>query len=359
MEATSLTLHPKFALNGLHYETTQELVVMANELVSEGDDFEVSIGKFIQSWLNDDDFVKVKTSGSTGAPKKIELKKAQMINSAKATGALFELTEGTSALLCLSASHIAGKMMLVRAMVLGWDLHIVSPEKDALTQYDNDYDFVAMVPYQLYHSIPALEKVKTLIVGGGPVSAELESRLADVSTKVFATYGMTETISHVAVRSLNGEDRSDVFQALPNVEFNLSDKGCLIISAPSINDDAIVTNDLVELISPTEFRWLGRFDNVINSGGFKIHPEGVERKLDKFIELPFIIASEKDEKLGERVIIVLENPEIQPLPDFSAVFSNLESYERPKKIYTISQFPFTDTGKIKRRDILKVLRGYK
>jgi len=359
LAAISSILHPKFTLNGLHYESDEELLTMAHELVIEGDDYEKSIGKFIIKWLNDKETIRVKTSGSTGRSKKILLRKEHMINSAKASGKLFGLSEGTAALLCLSAKYIAGKMMLVRAMVLGWDLHIVSPEKDALTQYDNEYDFVAMVPYQLYHSIPSLKKVKILIVGGGAVSQELEDQVAKVATKVYATYGMTETISHVAVRRINGEEKSDIYKALPNVQFTLSDSGCLVINAPSINNDIIITNDLVALVSPTEFRWLGRRDNVINSGGYKMNPESIERKLAKFIELPFIIASEKDEQLGERVIIIFENDEKHVLPNYTEAFSSLESYERPKKIYTISKFPFTETEKIKRSDILQVLRGYR
>ncbi len=359
MEIISQTLHPKFTLNGLHYESVEELIAMANELTLEGDDFEVSIGKFIKKWLNSKNAIKVKTSGSTGKPKKIELTKEHMINSAKATSRYFNLTEGTSALLCLSAKYIGGKMMLVRAMVLGWDLHIVSPEKDALTQYDNDYDFVAMVPYQLYHSIPGLKKVKILIVGGGSVSKKLEEQLDGVPTKIHATYGMTETISHIAVRRLNGEGKSDVYKALPNVQFTIDGRECLVIHAPYIDDDVIITNDLVEFISPTEFRWLGRYDNVINSGGYKIHPERIERKLAEFIELPFIIASEEDEQLGERVIIIFENDERNMLPNYTYAFSTLESHERPKRIYTISKFPFTETEKIKRMDVLQVLRGYK
>jgi O-succinylbenzoic acid--CoA ligase len=269
------------------------------------------------------------------------------------------LKEGTSALLCLSAKFIGGKMMLVRAMILGWDLHIVSPEKDALTQYDNEYDFVAMVPYQLYHSIPALKKVKKLIVGGGEVSKDLEEKVMDVSTEVYATYGMTETMSHIAVKRLNGEDKSDVYEALPNVQFTTDGRECLVIYAPYLDDDVFITNDLVELISPTQFKWIGRYDNVINSGGFKIHPERIEQKLAQYIQQPFIIASEEDEQFGERVIIVFENDEKHPLTNYTTAFNTLEGHERPKKIYTISKFPFTETEKIKRADVLQVLRGYK
>jgi O-succinylbenzoic acid--CoA ligase len=352
-------MHASFTLNGLHFDSVEELLGFAKKLETEGEDFEISIGKFIQKWLNSKDSIKVKTSGSTGRSKKVRITKEHMINSAKATGAYFNLGEKTSALLCLSAKYIGGKMMLVRAMVLGWDLHIVSPEKDALTQYDNNYDFVAMVPYQLYHSIHALKKVKKLIVGGGAVSKELEAKVQDIPTQIFATYGMTETLSHIAVRRINGPYKTEIYKALPNVRFSTDGRECLVIQAPTIEDDLIITNDLIDLISPTEFKWLGRYDNVINSGGFKILPEKIEEKLSGFIKLPFIIASEKDEELGERVILILENDAKHLVPNYSEAFASLEGYERPKKIYTISKFPFTETEKIKRADVLQVLRKYK
>jgi O-succinylbenzoic acid--CoA ligase len=359
LKTTWQTLHPSFKLNGLHYESLDDLRSMANNLRKEGEEYEKSIGKFILKWLNNDDFIKVETSGSTGDSKKIKITKEHMVNSAQATGNYFNQGESTSALLCLSANYIAGKMMLVRAMVLGWDLHIVAPAKEALTEYDNDYDFVAMVPYQLYHAIPDLKKVKKLIVGGGPVSKELTEMLRDLPTEIYATYGMTETISHIAARRINGVGRTDIYETLPNVKLSTDDRGCLTIYAPGIDEEVIITNDLVDLISPSQFRWLGRYDNVINSGGYKIFPETVEEKLASFIELPFIIASEKDAELGERVILVIENSQKQPLPNYSNALAILESYERPKKIYTITKFPFTETEKIKRGDVLRLLRAHK
>ncbi|RMA58660.1 AMP-binding protein [Ulvibacter antarcticus] len=359
MKTISQILHPSFTLNGLQYDSVNELLSMAKELRQEGDDYEVHIGKFIEKWLDDSDTVTVRTSGSTGKPKKIEIPKLSMVNSAKATGDFFDLKEKTSALLCLSAKYIGGKMMLVRAMTLGWHLHIVAPVKDALTQYDNDYDFVAMVPYQLYHSIPALKKVKKMIVGGGVVSKELEEKIQDVSTEIYSTYGMTETVSHIAVRRLNGKDKSDVYKALPNVKIGTDGRECMIIYAPEINKELLITNDLIELVSPTEFKWLGRYDNVINSGGVKLYPEKIEAKLSSYIELPFIIASEADEQLGERIILVLETKEDQPIPNYTEAFAMLEGFERPKKIYTLSKFPYTETDKIKRADVIQVLRKYK
>ena len=258
MKKTSPYLHPKFKFNGLQYQI-EDLKVFAKELESKGDKHEVSIGEFIQQWFNEHEYVIVKTSGSTGKPKEVRLKKSHMLNSAKATGIFFKLGENTSALLCLPSNFIAGKMMLVRAMTLGWDLHVVAPEKDALIQYDNDYDFVAMVPYQVNYSLDALTKVKKLIIGGGSISSDLEEKLLNVDTEVFATYGMTETITHIAVRRINGLARSETYTALPNVKFTSDQRSCLVIDAPSISDKKLITNDMVTLISPTTFKWLGRF----------------------------------------------------------------------------------------------------
>ena len=349
-------IHPSFKLNGLQYSTSG-LLEIAKGLEKSGVHYEISIGKFLQQWLDENDTIFVKTSGSTGKPKDIKLYKNQMVNSAKATGVFFKLGENTTALLCLPSNYIAGKMMLVRALVLGWDLHIVAPAKDALTQYDNDYDFVAMVPFQVEHSLKALNKVHKLIIGGGTVSKELNDKLQEVETEAFATYGMTETITHIAVRRINGLAKSSTYTALPNVKFQKDERGCLVIQALDISEESIITNDVVNLISPTSFDWLGRIDNVINSGGVKLYPEQIEKNLAAFIELPFIITSEKDKELGERIILIFENNGEQKTPNFSKAFSKLNKYERPKKVYTFSKFPYTETGKIKRAEVVDLLKN--
>jgi len=255
LKPTSPTIHPKFKLNGLPYPNAEELLNFVDELKIQGAPYEVSMARFLEDWLNFAETVTVKTSGSTGIPKEITILKEQMIHSAQATGAYFKAGEGIRALLCLSSEYIAGKMMLVRSMTLGWDLHVVAPEKGALVEYDNPYDFVAMVPYQLHHSLDALDKVKKLIVGGGPMSRELEEKLQDKKTEVFATYGMTETITHVAVRRINGFARSEAFTALPDVKFSTDDRGCLVINAPKVSHQTVVTNDMVELQSSLSFKW--------------------------------------------------------------------------------------------------------
>src|SRR5690606_6248718 len=209
-------------------------------------------------WLDEKDFITVKTSGSTGVPKEITLLKKNVLNSAKATVSYFNLCENTKALLCLPSEYIAGKMMLVRAMTAGWDLYTTSPEKSPLENCTEKFDFTAMVPYQVFHSLADLHKVKKVIVGGGPVSSELEQQLQKVNPQIFATYGMTETISHIAVQPLNGTEKSVLFSALPKVSFSQTEAGCLQIHAPEISAETVITNDVVELLSPTSFKFLGR-----------------------------------------------------------------------------------------------------
>ena len=358
MKTTSQLLHPDFKFNGLQYTKT-ELLEFAKSLVEKGAPHEINIGEFLQKWFDENETITVITSGSTGIQKSITIRKEFMVNSANATGVFFKLGPGTSALLCLPPKYIAGKMMLVRAMMLGWDLHVVAPEKDALTQYDNDYDFAAMVPYQVHHSIHALQKVKKLIIGGGDISNKLNERLQKVFTEAFATYGMTETVTHIAVKRINGLAKSDEYTALPNVKLSQDERGCLVIDAPMISDTKVITNDIVDLLSETTFKWLGRYDNVINSGGIKMNPEQIEEKLAPYIDFPFIISSEKDELLGERVILIVENKEKVELPDYSEVFLNLDTYERPKRIFSFSKFPYTETEKIKRNTILHFINKNK
>lgn len=355
---TSQLLHPSFRLNGLDFTSAEEVLNFSDGLLTDGDEQEVWVARFLEEWFAPSPIVTVCTSGSTGKPKDIELQKEHMINSARATGSYFKTGPNTRALLCLSAEYIAGKMMLVRAMILGWDLHVVAPSKYALIEYDNDYDFVAMVPYQVWHSLPALEKVKKLIVGGGHIAAALEEDLQRVSTEVFATYGMTETSTHIAIRRINGPARTAEYYALPGVRFAVDSRSCLIIKAPSIVGNELQTNDVVELKSPSSFIWLGRFDNVINTGGIKLYPESIESRLRPLIHVNFIIASEPDEALGERVILVYEGNSDRR-PDLGKAMAVLESYERPKRMYAVSHFACTETGKFKRKDIIRLLRRYK
>ncbi|QAA80393.1 O-succinylbenzoic acid--CoA ligase [Aequorivita sp. H23M31] len=351
--------HPKFKLNGKAFPSVDLLKEKAIQFITEGKEDERAVGQFIAEWLDNNDFIIVKTSGSTGVPKKIKLNKKHVYNSAAATVAYFNLKSSTRALLCLPSEYIAGKMMLVRAMIAGWDLYITSPDKNPLESVTQNFDFTAMVPYQLHHSLNELHKVQKIIVGGGAISRELENELQNVDTTMFATYGMTETISHIAVRGLNGKQASTIFQALPGVKFTQNEERCLQIHAPAISEEIVITNDVVDLVSTTSFKLLGRNDNVINSGGVKIHPEIVEQKLSYCLNKPFFISSEKDPLLGERVVLVIESKEPISIETFSEIFEKLDLYEKPKKILISPQFIYTETGKIRRQIVLKNLIGSK
>ena len=308
------------------------------------------VNQFISDWYSPKDEMMLQTSGSTGKPKSISVKKGWMKNSAQLTGKTFGLKEGDTALLCMSMKYIAGKMMVVRALEFGLDLKIVEPSSNPLNGIKENIDFSAMVPLQLESSLNDLDKIKKLIVGGGHVSLKLVEKLQIGSTQVYETYGMTETLTHVAIKPLNGPNKSDVFQALDGIQFEMDDRSCLVIFAPMMNPNPVVTNDLVELVDETSFRWLGRIDNVINSGGIKIIPELVEAKLTEVVSSRrYFIAGLPDESLGEKVVLVIEGDEIEISLDV------LEKYERPKEIYFISKFVEIESGKVIQKESLYLI----
>jgi len=355
-------VHPHFKINGHHFDR-KDLYSVAYSYVKEGEEFEEKIGNFLLDWLNDDyDTIKVRTSGSTGPPKTYFIEKEKMVNSALATGKFFKVYEDTKALLCLPADYIGGRMMLVRAMVLGWDLDIVEPKSNPLDQLFKTYDFCAMTPFQMDNSLGRLHLVKKLIVGGGAVPETLVGLIQGIPTKVFEVYGMTETISHIAARRLNPKTEikeRKPFKALPNVSVSQNDKNCLVIKAPKILDDELETNDIVELLTYKKFFWKGRLDNVINTGGVKIYPESVEKKLQKLISYRFFISGLAHDSLGEQVVLFIEAPQsdryLSDLKEAIEDLSTFKKYEKPKHIYLIEKFEETNSGKINRIHTLEKL----
>ncbi len=358
MEPTYSRIHPGFKLNGFHC-STDALKEVGYSLIKEGVPFEQAIGDFLLDWLDEKQIIEVNTSGSTGKPKSILLKKSHMVNSALATGNFFGLQPGNSALLCLPSDFIAGKMMLVRAMVLGLELDYVEPSTSPLEYVSNSYDFCAMVPLQLEKSLGKLKMIRTLLVGGAPISNALEKKVKHESTTVFETYGMTETITHVAVKKIHPVPSNVVetfFQTLPGVTVSMDSKDCLVLDAPDISDDKVITNDLVHLVSETEFKWLGRYDNIINSGGVKLIPEQIEAKLAKIISDRFFVTGFHDEKLGQKLVLLVEG-EIDKDYLLQEILSSnvLNKFEVPKAIYNVSKFTETDNGKILRHKTVKTL----
>ncbi|MGF1560422.1 MAG: AMP-binding protein [Flavobacteriaceae bacterium] len=356
-------IHQRFKLNGTSYNDGQ-LKELAYSFIKEGQAYEQEIGAFMLDWLDQRDTIAVKTSGSTGTPKKILLRKQHMINSARATADFFGLKAGSSALLCLPAQYIAGKMMLVRAFVSGLELDCVVPSATPLAATQKIYDFCAMVPLQLENSLHNIEKLKKLLVGGAPMALQLKNQVQLSSTQIYETYGMTETITHVAVNHINSKKTlgpsgvESIFTALPNVHFEKDNRDCLVITAPKVSENPVITNDIVNLISETQFEWLGRIDNVINSGGIKLFPEQIEAKLSELISNRFFVIGLFDKNLGQKLVLIVEGKiNIELLTKEIAALSSLGEYEVPKTIYNLPKFLETETGKILRNENLQLIKS--
>ena len=351
-------VHNKFRLNGIYYDYDQ-LKEVAYSYIKEGEPFERVIGDFLSDWLNDEDFIIAKTSGSTGTPKDIKILKQHMVNSAIATGDFFEIFPGDTALHCLPGNYIAGKMMLIRAIILGLELDIIEPTLSPVFDYLKPYSLGSMSPSQLTNMVGYVGHIKNILVGGAVVSRKLKVKIQKCPANIFETYGMTETVTHIAARRLNNFDRSPLkeeewqyFTALPRVNISQDLRGCLVIDAPFVSSHELITNDIVKLHSEKTFEWLGRMDNMINSGGIKLFPEVIENKLSSQIDQRFFIASEEDETLGQRLILIVEGDNYNL--DKSR-FKDLDKYEVPKKIYFLPKFVNTFSGKIQRGETIKLL----
>jgi len=330
----------------------------AYSLIKEGDPFELVIGDFLMDWLNDSNTITVKTSGTTGTPKLQTFTRQQLVASAKLTGDYFELSPGQSVLMCLPANYIAGKMMIVRAMVLGLDLHFVAPISTPIP-YEREFDFTAMVPMQLEASVKQLDQIDQLIVGGAPVSQELIREISEVRTNIYETYGMTETLTHVAVKKLNhtlSGFAEETFTALPGIEFETDARSCLVVTASHLDLHKWVTNDVVTLLNNKEFSWKGRIDHVINSGAVKVHPEYVEAILRDAFQCEVVVIGVPDPQLGERVLGIVETKDsIDKYAKILESIDALDAFEKPRELRAITEIPRNDSGKIDRNTTLEHL----
>ncbi|MGI9527706.1 MAG: AMP-binding protein [Weeksellaceae bacterium] len=299
---------------------------------------------FIQYYLNHDE-IPVQTSGSTGTPKKYSLPKAAMQQSAALTAEFLGLKNGDSAMLCMPVSYIAGKMMIVRAIEIGLKLICVEPK--ARIQYYGAIEFCALTPMQAEASLDLLKQefqISKLILGGAKVSEYLEEQLKPLNTDIYETYGMTETITHIAMRKLNEQQ---YFHVLKDIQIKQNEQNCLVIKTPYFSDE-IVTNDIVHIMNDSNFKIIGRVDNIINSGGLKINPEELEQKLKSYIQQPFIIHSKPDNTLGQKVILLIESEKAIPV-DYPKDL--IPKNKQPKEILFISKFPRSESGKIQRKKI--------
>jgi O-succinylbenzoic acid--CoA ligase len=336
----------------------KELLPVAHQLLDQPKEWLQEFAQVIIDWHDDRDFMTAQTSGSTGVPKTIKLSKESMTKSALKTGHYFDLPKGTHALAALPYSFIAGKMMVVRSLVLNWNYTIVPPQSNPLAYLEDEIDFAAMTPHQLSTVIREsrwkLGLVKKILLGGAPVGKELMQQIQSIESEVYLGYGMTETITHIAVKRLNGIDLSEKFTALSGVQFSTSKEGTLHIKADHLEKE-IYTTDVVELINDREFNWLGRADNVINSGGIKIHPEQVEAKISSVLDQPFFITSRESELYGQEVILLVEGNAIDTLELMDRLSRQLSKKQLPKDIIFVPRFEYTDTGKVKRKETFNKL----
>jgi O-succinylbenzoic acid--CoA ligase len=311
---------------------------------------------FIDEWNSNTETIKVTTSGSTGIPKQTEILKSHMEISAKKTLNYFALKPGDTALLCLSTDTIAGKMMIVRSIVGKLNLIVGDVNSHPLHNVEHRTDFIALVPLQveelLKSAIEKLQSIRTILIGGGPIHTSLSTKLRDQNIQAFHSYGMTETISHVAIRKL-GRGETDSFEALDGIAFSHQNSK-LCVHYPEIGLPTLSTNDLVELIDEKHFKFIGRTDFIVNSGGIKLNPETVEELLSSHIECSFFVSGIPDEQLGQRLILLIEGS-IAQAPTLFELKALLPKFHNPKEIYFLPTFVRTESGKINRLETLKLI----
>ena len=352
----------------------------------------MTLEDFLSEWNNDSDRVLVHTSGSTGKPKPMMVEKKRMLNSARITCDFLGLKPGDTALLCMSLDYIAGKMVVVRSIERHLHLISVSPSGHPLKDINEEITFAAMVPMQVYNTLQVPEErerlthIRHLIIGGGAIDASLEKELRSLpgNIAIWSTYGMTETLSHIALRRINGAEASEWYQPFDSVKISQTDEGCLVIDAPLVCAETLVTNDIVEIepyiynkvenheevekhnkVEKLRFRIKGRKDNVICSGGIKIQIEEVEALLKPHLEKPFMIAKKKDEKFGEIAVLLTEDEDLKKVEatirrllsgksDDSNKSSESKSHKYwiPREFRYVEHLPLTETGKPKRSILL-------
>jgi o-succinylbenzoate---CoA ligase len=344
-----MKLHPDFSYNG-HSLDAREWLLRLPEFIAAAAPWEQLHYAFIAEWLSDDDTIEVQSSGTTGEPVKQRVSKSAMKRSAEMTALYFNCRAGTNALLALPSSFIAGKMMLVRALTQGWRLAAIEPYSSPLSLLSEPFDFAAFTPMQLAtlseSELALLNRFGVVIIGGAAVPDALRKRLNETNGNYYETYGMAETLSHVAVRKIDSNETP--FQGLNGVTFTVDDENRLQIRAEHVSHDILQTQDVVELVSPASFYFKGRHDRMINSGGVKVYAEALERKLASIIPVPFVVSSQPDDLLGQRVVLFIEDEQIV---DLDALMTRMKEvltrYEVPKEIIRVHQLERTHSGKIK------------
>lgn len=327
----------------------QELLQNSNE------NWIQNIYAFLVEWYNENDFIELKTSGSTGVPKNILMKKSAMIFSATQTLSYFNFDKGSKFLLCLPAEFIGGKMMILRALIGEMNLYAVEPKLNVEISNES-FHFSAMIPLQVENYLKnENSSIDKIIIGGASISNQLEKKIQNqTKTHFWATYGMTETVSHIALRKINGDERNSSFIPMKNILIGKDERQCLTIYNKNYSDDVIITNDIAEFDSENHFTILGRWDNIINSGGLKIIPEELENEINLFIENRSMIIGLSDDHLGQKVVLLIEGEELDPIT-LNLLKNNLKDKlgkKCPKEIYFMPKFVETDNGKLNRGDTI-------
>ncbi len=322
--------------------------------------------EFVVDWSNTKDWIQARTSGSTGRPKNIKIKKEHILASALRTLNFLDLKPENSALLCMPNKFIGGKMMIARSIIGALDLYIAESTSLPEIPEGKSIDFAALVPLQLFNITEDAEaterwkKVSKIIVGGGQVDPRLEERTKDWPNEIYESFGMTETISHVALRRVNGPGERMPFKVLEGIEIEADERGCLVLKSELLPDNPLITNDIVKIEDETSFHWIGRADNMINSGGVKIIPEVIEKLVKPMLNTKFFFAGMPDEKLGERVVLVIEGQALSE-DDQNELTEDLKvalhKYEIPKDIHYVDAFEETENGKLYRKNTLKELKS--
>lgn len=314
----------------------------------------MTFNEFLEEWRNESEFIKAKTSGSTGEPKEIHLSKKFVEESAKRTNAFFGIKAGDILHSCVAPDYIGGKMMAVRSEISGAILSWETPSNEPLKTcfLNTSLDLVAVVPSQvpfILSHLQSLPKIKNLLIGGSAIHPDLRVKIAESNLNAYESYGMTETASHIALRKVAKTEKP--FLLLPEIKIALDNDNCLNIKFKDGTE--IKTNDIAELVSEKEFFIKGRRDNIIISGGKKINPLELESKIFKFIDHPFILKGIPDEKWGEKLTLIIESENNDPSFHGTILLTQLKSvlrpWEMPKEIQIVKRLPLTDNGKLKRR----------
>jgi o-succinylbenzoate---CoA ligase len=349
--------HKQFTLNHRSL-SIQEILNNNTQALT---DFETNTLVFVKNWLNGANEFSLQTSGSTGVPKAIVVTRAQLEASAQNTLQALRIQPNNTALICLNTQYIAGIMMLVRCMVGNLKMEIVEPAANPFLKLSANikFDFCALIPYQVdailqQYGIEGINRIQKIIIGGAPLSYSLQQKLTKSSSEIYLTYGMTETLSHIALQKISGSNASDLFTALPTIKLSKDERGCLVISVPYLSE-LVITNDMVELLSEQTFCWLGRWDNVINTGGIKIHAEKIEQVVGLIFEEmritnDYFACGLPDERLGSKLVLIIEGTlSIDQRVLLGKISERLVKYEVPKQILFASNFIKTETGKVNRK----------